>query len=180
MRAHQDRVYNTAARLLGNPAQAADITQDAFLRAYEHFDILRGNPAAGAWLRTVTTRLALNQLTRYRRRWRLFSELQPVGAEDEEESAAEWALAAVDDVFAGVEAEQLHGQVRQALDALPPHQRIPLVLFHFEELTYEEIASQLRISLAKVKTDILRGRIALARQLAGIRGPEPTSLQECR
>jgi len=165
MRDHQDRVYTTAVRLMGSPAQAADIAQDTFLRAYEHFDTLRGNPAAGAWLRTVATRLALNQLTRHQRRWRLFSELQPAGEEDSQEQAIE-ALAATDDLLAGVESEELHCRVRQALAALPPHQRIPLVLFHYEEASYEQIAVQLGVSLSKVKTDILRGRLALARRLA--------------
>jgi RNA polymerase sigma-70 factor (ECF subfamily) len=56
--------------------------------------------------------------------------------------------------------------VARALDTLPDHQRVPLVLFHFEDMPYHEIARRLGVSLAKVKTDILRGRIALARRLA--------------
>jgi len=55
--------------------------------------------------------------------------------------------------------------LERALDKLPPAQRIPLVLFHFEDLGYEEIAKQLGISLAKVKTDIFRGREALRKKL---------------
>ena len=54
-----------------------------------------------------------------------------------------------------------------ALRALPVHQRVPLVLFHFEEVSYEEIASTLGVSLAKVKTDIHRGREALRKVLEG-------------
>jgi RNA polymerase sigma-70 factor (ECF subfamily) len=49
---------------------------------------------------------------------------------------------------------------------LPDHQRIPLVLFHFEDMSYEEIAKELRISMPKLKTDISRGRAALAKALA--------------
>jgi len=48
---------------------------------------------------------------------------------------------------------------------LPQHQRVPLVLYHFEELSYAQIAEQLGASLSKVKTDILRGRLALAQSL---------------
>ena len=172
MRDHQDRVYTTAVRLMGGPAQAADIAQDTFLRAYEHFHTLRGNPAAGAWLRTVATRLALNQLTRYRRRWRFFSELQAAGEDASEEPVLE-ALAATDDLLAGIESEERQRGVQQALNALPPHQRIPLVLFHYEEASYEEIAAQLGVSLSKIKTDILRGRLALARSLAEPATPAP-------
>ena len=57
-------------------------------------------------------------------------------------------------------------RVEEALAKLPEHQRVPLVLFHFEDMPYEEIARKLRVSLAKVKTDILRARAALAQILA--------------
>src|SRR5579863_5053466 len=67
MRAYQDMVFSTAARLLGNDAQAEDIAQEVFIRAYAHFEQLRGSPTCGGWLKTVTTNLALNHLHRYRR-----------------------------------------------------------------------------------------------------------------
>jgi RNA polymerase sigma-70 factor (ECF subfamily) len=51
------------------------------------------------------------------------------------------------------------------LENLPEHQRVPLVLYHFEDQPYDEIARRLGVSLAKVKTDILRGRAALAQVL---------------
>ena len=81
MRAYQDMVFSTAARLAGNDGQAEDIAQEVFLRAYEHFAHLRTSPTAGGWLKTVTTNLTLNYLSRYRKRWRLFSELVPPAAD---------------------------------------------------------------------------------------------------
>jgi RNA polymerase sigma-70 factor (ECF subfamily) len=67
--------------------------------------------------------------------------------------------------------------VERALMALPEHQRVPLVLYHFEDLSYADIAKQLGASLSKVKTDILRARIALAKTLSHI-GPasEPEAM----
>ena len=62
--------------------------------------------------------------------------------------------------------------VEEALAKLPDHQRVPLVLYHFEDLPYDEIAGRLGVSLAKVKTDILRARAALAKILS--RGGEST------
>jgi RNA polymerase sigma-70 factor (ECF subfamily) len=56
--------------------------------------------------------------------------------------------------------------LEQALQKLPSAQRVPLVLFHFENLTYEEIAAKLSMSLSKVKTDIFRGREALRKKLS--------------
>jgi RNA polymerase sigma-70 factor (ECF subfamily) len=56
--------------------------------------------------------------------------------------------------------------VERALKQLPDHQRIPLVLYHFEDMPYQDIAKHLRVSLPKIKTDIMRARIALAKTLA--------------
>lgn len=168
MRAYQDMVFSTAARLAGNDAQAEDIAQEVFLKAYQNFDHLRDSPTAGGWLKTVATRLTLNHLSRYRRRWRFFSELQSDA--DDQEEGPELQLASPEltpeEIVAGIDADQRHALVEQALRQLPQKQRVPLVLYHFEEMPYAEIAKQLQVSLPKVKTDIARARAALAKILA--------------
>jgi RNA polymerase sigma-70 factor (ECF subfamily) len=170
MRAYQDMVFSTAVRLTANPAQAEDISQEVFLRAYESFENLRSSAKAGGWLKTVATNLTLNHLTRHRKRWRLFSE---IFTDDSREEDLESAAAVFDTAFAELEADERRARVAQALDRLPDHQRIPLVLYHYEEMSYQDIADRLGISLAKVKTDILRGRVALSGLLAqsGIGAP---------
>jgi RNA polymerase sigma-70 factor, ECF subfamily len=162
MRAYQDMVFTTAARLAGNDAQAQDISQEVFVKAYEHFDHLRGSETAGGWLKTVATNLSLNYLSRYRKRWRFFSEEAEVPDPPAPDSAS-----------GELGAEQQHAAIEEALRRLPAHQRVPLVLYHFEDFTYEQIAAQLGISLAKVKTDIRRGRAALLPLLEqmGVDGP---------
>jgi RNA polymerase sigma-70 factor, ECF subfamily len=164
MRAYQDMVFTTAARITGNDAQAQDIAQEVFLKAYGQFDQLRTSATAGGWLKTVATRLALNHLSRYRKRWRFFSELQHEDATDEE-SGPQVEFPAADDVLAELEAQQRDALIERALQELPPHQRVPLVLYHFEAFSYEQIARELGVSLAKVKTDIFRGRAALLRAM---------------
>ncbi len=72
MRAYQDMVFSTAARITGRDGPAEDIAQQVFLKAYENFAQLQTSPAAGGWLKTVARNLALNHATRYRRRWRFF------------------------------------------------------------------------------------------------------------
>jgi RNA polymerase sigma-70 factor (ECF subfamily) len=161
MRAYQNMVFTTAARLTGNDAQAEDISQQVFLKAYEHFAELTNSPTPGGWLKTVATNLSLNHLSRYRKRWRFFSELRTV--DDDNDEAPEVNFAAPDSVVDNVGANIDRVVIEQALTQLPDHQRIPLVLFHFEDMPYDEIASRLGISLSKVKTDILRGRTALAK-----------------
>ncbi len=159
MRAYQDMVFSTAARLAGNDGQAEDIAQEVFLRAYEHFGDLRTSPTAGGWLKTVATNLALNHLSRYRKRWRMFSELR--SADADAEPAPELELPQPDTLLADLSAEQRRAFIDGALRQLPEHQRVALVLYHFEELSYEEIATKLHASLAKIKTDIRRARAAL-------------------
>jgi RNA polymerase sigma-70 factor (ECF subfamily) len=159
MRAYQDMVFSTAARLTGNDAQAADIAQEVFLRAYEHFSHLRTSETAGGWLKTVATNLTLNHLSRYRKRWRLFSEMK--GDSSEEAADFEASLPRPDTLLADLYADQRRAAIDEALRRLPDHQRVPLVLYHFEDLSYQDIAVRLGASIAKIKTDIRRGRAAL-------------------
>jgi RNA polymerase sigma-70 factor (ECF subfamily) len=160
MRAYQDMVFSTAARLAGNDSPAEDIAQEVFLRAYEHFAHLRTSPTAGGWLKTVATHLTLNYLSRYRKRWRLFSELRPA-TDDQDSSGPDLEVPQPDTLLADLGADQRRRHIDAALDNLPEHLRLPLVLYHFEELSYEEIAVKLHASLAKIKTDIRRARAAL-------------------
>lgn len=165
MRNYQDMVFSTAARLTGNDAQAEDISQEVFLKAYQNYSHLSTSPTAGGWLKTVATNLSLNHLSRYRNRWRFFSEFKRDDAGDDRD-APEAEFAAPDTFFSDVDATERRELVERALEQLPEHQRVPLVLYHFEDLPYDEIARRLGVSLAKVKTDILRARAALAKILA--------------
>ena len=162
MRTYQNMVYSTASRLSGNDAQAEDIAQEVFLRAHRKFDELRDNPRAAGWLKTVATNLTFTHLTRYRTRWVFFSQLQPA---DETEDDPVLDFAGDESVVEEVRDDERHDYVEAALRELPEHQRVPLVLFHFEEMPYEDIAQRLRVSLPKVKTDIHRARQALAKIL---------------
>lgn len=157
--AHQDRVYATAVRLLGRVADAEDIAQATFLRAWERFGALRDNPAAGGWLITVATNLSLNHLSRHRSRWRLFSELS--SGESGEPDFDATIAAETEAPSESLARSDEQASLERALHALPPHQRVPIVLFHFDGQSYEQIASRLRVSVGKIKTDIHRGRLAL-------------------
>ena len=162
VRAYQHMVYATALRLLGNPAEAEDVSQDVFVKAFERFNEIGESPAVGGWLRTVTRNACLNHLARYRARWQFFSEL------DDAAGGEHWADRLTGQATPETELEAAHRQERleRALQSLPDHQRVPLVLYHFEATSYQDIAGLLGVTLAKVKTDIHRGREALKRHLA--------------
>jgi RNA polymerase sigma-70 factor (ECF subfamily) len=135
-------VFSVAARIVGNPIDAQDIAQEVFIKAYERFDELKQRGTVGGWLKTVATNLSINHLNRYRARWRFFSE---------EETEVEIPTFAPP-------TDDRREMLEVAIQKLPDAQRVPLVLFHFQDLSYDEIADKLGISLAKVKTDIHRGR----------------------
>jgi RNA polymerase sigma-70 factor (ECF subfamily) len=153
-------------------SEAEDISQEVFLKAYARWDDLCESPTVGGWLKTVATNLSLNHLSRYRSRWRFFSELSGGGGQDvEDERPVEFAAA---DNFAEELANaDTRALLEAALQKLPLAQRVPIVLFHIEGLSYEEIAAQLGVSLGKVKTDIFRGRAALRRKLETKLAGEP-------
>ncbi len=145
IRNYQNMVFSVSARIVGNLTDAEDITQEVFIKAYPRFKELRESGTVGGWLKTVATNLSINHLNRYRVRWRFFSEqAEPmeIGTEVERECDRNEAL-------------------ELALRKLPDAQRVPLVLFHFQDMSYEEIAAKLQVSLAKVKSDIHRGRKTL-------------------
>lgn len=166
VREYQDMVFATAVRLVAREADAEDIAQTVFLRAFEAFAQLEGNPATPGWLKTVTRNLCLNHLSRYRARWQFFSELDEPGAAQTLEARISLMASAAEEV----ERAERQDRLERALRALPDHQRVPLVLFHFEELSYQDIAEALRISVAKVKTDIHRGRDVLKKALGDLHG----------
>jgi RNA polymerase sigma-70 factor (ECF subfamily) len=169
VRAHQNMVFAVAVRLLGDAAEAEDISQTVFLKAWQHFASLGGNPAAAGWLRTVATNASLNHLARHRRRWRLFSEMERDDAETGS-GFAETLPAASPTAEAAAGAADTAARLETALRSLPAQQRVPLVLFHFEQQSYQDIAARLGVSLGKVKTDIHRGREALKHLLKATDG----------
>lgn len=144
VRRHQTSAYNTARRIVIDSADALDVTQDAFVRAYDAlaaFD--RARPFA-PWLHTIVTNLALNFVQRKRPAQSLEPELM---AHDENANPETRALAS--------EQQQ---RVRQALLQLPPAWRAVVELRHFQEMSYDEISHALDISVSDVKSHLFRAR----------------------
>jgi RNA polymerase sigma-70 factor (ECF subfamily) len=162
VREYQDMVFAVAVRLLGGTADAEDIAQTVFLKAFERFRTIERDPAVAGWLKTVTVNLCFNYLSRYRARWQFFSEID--AARDREAGEGFGASLAAPEPMPEDDTRQ--ERLERALRALPDHQRVPLVLFHFERMSYQDIAAKMGVSLGKVKTDIHRGRDALRKELS--------------
>src|SRR4029450_10605741 len=127
VRRYQDMVFATAVRLLGSRAEAEDVAQTVFLRAFQRFEQIGSSLAAAGWLKTVTRNACLNHLSRYRARWRLFSEL----GQDPGDSGAGYAAGLVSEHSLALDLEEaeMREHLEDALRRLPDHQRIPIVLF---------------------------------------------------
>ena len=150
----RDRVYAVAIHYTGEPAAAADVTQDVFIRLFSRLTQFRGQCAFMTWLYRIVANAALD----YRRSR---ARLAPL---DEAVSTSVNAMQ-LDDV----ERLQNAGQVRAALATLRPKLRIALVLRYVEELSYEEIGEVLGASPGTVASRLSRGHVAFGRAFERIR-----------
>jgi RNA polymerase sigma-70 factor (ECF subfamily) len=160
---HGTRVYNLCFRILGDPEEAADASQDTFLAALRKLNTFRGDSAFTTWLHRVTVNACYDSLRRKRRR----PLLQLVRNEDDERP--EPSLPSPD------HADQvgLSVDVARALMQVPAEFRVVLVMADVQDLPYEEIAGVLEIPVGTVKSRVFRGRAALGRALGTLRG-EPS------
>ena len=153
---YQDRVYNLAYRIMGEPGAAADASQEAFISAYKSLGKFRGG-SFKSWLLRIVTNACYDEL-RYRKR-RPQSSLDEIT--DENESST--LLHSEKDI--GPEAHQqqaeLVGAIENCLDDLPEEQRAATVLCDVEGYDYSEIAEIMSTSLGTVKSRISRARSKL-------------------
>ncbi|MGZ5212414.1 MAG: RNA polymerase sigma factor [Actinomycetota bacterium] len=163
---HQTRVFNVAMRVLGDPEDARDATQDAFVSALRKLSQFRGESAFTTWLHRVTVNSCYDILRKRRHQ----PMLRLVG--DEDDPMPETGPPIVDHADATVASLD----VSRALQLIPEEYRVTLVLADIQDLPYEEIARVLDVPVGTVKSRVHRGRIALARAM-GLDGPdrEPTS-----
>lgn len=163
IRRHQRRVYTLVYRSVGSAADAEDLVQEVFLRVYRAADRYRPTARFTTWLYRVTTNVVINWLRRHRRKP---VELERVaGTEDGEGAAASFADPAGVTGLDVLAREELRAQVRRAIDALPPKQRLTVILFRFEGRSYQEVAAALSCSVMAVKSLLSRARENLRREL---------------
>lgn len=159
----QGPVYNLACRLLNDSADAGDVTQEVFLKIFRSVSNFRGEST----LRTWVYRIAVNE-SHNRRRW-LFRHKRGETGLDETGDEGGYEKPLMDggetpfDFTMNREAQLL---LEEGLGAVSPVFRAALVLREVEDLSYDEIAAVLEVSVGTVKSRILRGREALRRYLA--------------
>jgi len=157
-------VFSLVAGMISDPADAADITQEVFLKAFRGIGKFRGGSSLKTWLYRIAMREASNA-----RRWWWRHHRQQASLDSEEENHAMLELADRGESplerFASGEVQQI---VRSALQQIPAVFRGAVILRDLEGLGYEEIAEVLDVSVGTVKSRILRGRQALRLILAPV------------
>lgn len=146
---YQTVVYSVSLRMLGNAAAAEDATQEAFISAFRGMARFRGG-SFRAWLLCITSNACRDQLRSLRRRPTTPLEDVAFQLEDGQSSPERHAAR-----------RELGAAIRQALAAIPPDQRLAVILRDIEGLEYEEIARATGASLGTVKSRINRGRTRL-------------------
>lgn len=160
----QQPVYALALRLLDDPSESADVVQEVFLKVFRNIGAFRGQSSLKTWIYRITVNEAHNA-----RRWFFRHRRREVELDCEPEERnwkdiiPDGCLSPFDIAF---EREQ-HVMIEAALEKLSPIFREAVVLRDITDMSYEEIAEVLGVSLGTVKSRILRGREALRAELTG-------------
>ncbi len=161
---HQDRIYNFVLRSIGDPDDAADLTQDIFVRAYAGLGQFSGRASFQTWL----FRIAYNRLADYSRRER--AKRRQTMSLDSPSDADDAPPVEVADLRSNpadeVEREELARKVQEAILQLSHKLRTVIVLYDLEGLSYEEIAAVVGCPLGTVKSRLFHARAELRRRLA--------------
>ena len=158
---HEDKVYGLALRMTRSEADAAEITQDTFLSAYQHLSEFRGEAAFGSWVHRIAANNALMRLRRQKVLDIVSDDL--AGPEFTERGSlaeppeSDWSRRADDQLLD----EELGRAIQAATDALPEGYREVFLLKDLEGLSYEEISEMVGISVPAVKSRLHRARLAL-------------------
>ena len=152
--AHEKNVYNLALRMTGDPQDAEDMAQEAFLKAYRSLGDFRGESRFSVWLYRVVSNVCLDFLRRRSRR-------PSVSLTEEDDEGEELQRDVPDERFspeALLERKLTREAVRAGLRELPEEQRQILLLREIEGLSYEEIGEILDLEPGTVKSRIFRAR----------------------
>ena len=145
---HRRRAYQVAMGMLGHPETAMDLTQEAFLRAYQSLDRFRGEAAFFTWLRRIVTNVCLDHLRKAEHRTPTTSYDEALGGDEDPDAVGLAGTLEAPDT--GVRRKELGAAIEAAMKTLTPEQRAAVVLREVEGLSYEEIAKVLECATGTV------------------------------
>lgn len=158
VREYEKNVYNLALRMVGNSEDAADMSQEAFIKAYNSLDSFRGDSKFSVWLYRIVSNVCLDFIRSRKRK-------QTVSLSMEDDNGDDVELDIADDTQSPerlMDKRLTREAVRRGLASLPPGQRQILLLREIQGLSYDEIAEVLNVEAGTVKSRIFRARKKLS------------------
>jgi RNA polymerase sigma-70 factor, ECF subfamily len=176
---YQAIVYNTALRILGDDAMAADASQEAFLSAFRALGAYRGG-SFRAWLLRTVTNACYDELRRKRRH--PTTPLEPENEAGEELDSPHWLTDPGGSPEENLDQAELEHAIQHCLESLPTDFRAVVVLADIQGLDYSEVASAVKKPLGTIKSRLARARLRLRECLQAFRELLPAAfrLQEER
>lgn len=154
VREYEKNVYNIALRMVNNSEDASDMTQEAFIKAYNSLQNFRGDSKFSVWLYRIVSNVCLDFLRSKNRR-------PTVSLSVEDDDGEETEIDVADESQSPellLERSLTRDAVRRGLEALPPDYRQILLLREIQGLSYDEISSALDLEVGTVKSRIFRAR----------------------
>lgn len=161
VRKYQHRVLKLVGRFVNDSAEAEDVAQEAFLKAYRALPAFRGDSAFYTWLYRIAINTAKNALVANRRRPVDFD----LDLQDPDQHDRQSMLKDADTPEGVLLTDEIRGVVERALEQLPEDLRTAIVLRELEGLSYEEIAEAMDCSVGTVRSRIFRAREAIDKKL---------------
>jgi RNA polymerase sigma-70 factor (ECF subfamily) len=158
---YQHKVLKLVQRYVRNPAEAEDIAQEAFIKAYRALPAFRGDSAFYTWLYRIAINTAKNSLVASRRRPVSYD----LDLQDGTQVQAQARLSDGETPEALALTDEIRRTVNEAIEALPDDLRLAIVLRELEGLSYEDIARTMECPVGTVRSRIFRAREAIDRSL---------------
>lgn len=162
VRRHSQLIYRTLAAILGNPADAQDAMQDTLLSAFKHIGGFQGRSKFSTWLVSIARNSALQRL----RRGKNLESLDEGAYNEEEDFRPRQVRAWQDNPEQFCSKSEIRQLVERGILALPANYRAVVMLRDIQQLSTDEVAHQLGLSVPTVKTRLLRGRLMLREWLS--------------
>lgn len=174
---NQNRVFSLTFRMVNDREEAADLAQEAFLRAWQGLPGFQGDSAFSTWVYRLATNVCIDFLRRQKRR----ADINPVASLDDPEGGWSEPADPRQDPQRRLEQEELRRAVSRGLRDLPDHHRQILVMRELSGLSYQEIGQALELDIGTVKSRVARARKALQKRLlseGNLFGFSPSNLSE--
>jgi RNA polymerase sigma-70 factor (ECF subfamily) len=165
---HRDKIYARAYSMMRNEEEAIDLSQEAWVKAWQRLKQFQGESSFGTWMTRIVINLCLDQLRRHKRQ-----RAESIEAMDEESGGVERHMPVVTvNPTEGLERVELRQRIDQALSQLSEAHRTAIVLCEFEGMEYKEIAKAMECSIGTVMSRLFYARRKMAALLSDLKKPE--------